>query len=359
MRYIDRQDKLQNFLAEKGLDAFLVRKKQNIAYLTGIKGDDARLFVSPEKNILFTDSRYKEEYKKSIRHCALRIVKIRDLYGAIEEACSEIRSKAIGFEANNFTYSEYVNLKKGLKNRRLVPLKEAVENFRMIKDREEIGYIRQACIDGSNVMNYSLSVIKPGRKENDVKADIEAYAIKNRLKLADFDIIAASGKNSSMPHASCSDKIIKRQEMVIIDLGAKYRGYNSDLTRTVFLGRINRRYSNIYKIVLDAQKKAIEKIKPGVCARDIDAVSREYISKKGMGRFFLHSLGHGIGAETHEIPAISQNSKIRLAKGMVFTVEPGIYINRWGGVRIEDVALVTENGCEILTKGAKSYAGWN
>ena len=223
----------------------------------------------------------------------------------------------------------------------------------------EIRHIRQACEYGAKLMNYAIKITKPGISENTVKRMIEAHALKNNIELADFDVIVASGANASMPHAAASDKVINRHEMVTIDLGAMHSGYNSDLTRTVFLGRISHKYLHIYTTVLASQSIAIESLKPGVYAKDIDAVSRQYISDKGMGSFFLHSLGHGIGRETHEIPAISQNSKIRLEKGMVITVEPGVYIPGWGGVRIEDTVLITKNGCKVLTKGAVKYAGRN
>ena len=362
MSYIDRQKKLIKFIAAKSLDAFLVRKKENIAYLTGSRGEDAVLFISAKGNILITDSRYKEEYKKTAEGCSVRAVggglkPPPTLNEIITESCVEARSKAIGFEADNLTYQGYLNLKKRLAKRRLAALTQAVERLRMIKDQGEIRHIRQACKNGARLMNYAVRSLKPGAAENKIKRMIEAYALKNNLEAAGFDIIVASGTNASMPHAPASNKIIKKQEMVIIDLGAMYSGYNSDLTRTVFLGKIDREYSRIYAIVLASQRTAIENLRPGVRAKDIDAVSRRYISDKGMGSFFLHSLGHGIGRETHEIPAISRTSDIKLEKGMVITIEPGIYIPGWGGVRIEDTVLITENGREVLTEGAIKYAG--
>lgn len=357
MSYADRQNKLAAFIKKKSIDAFFVRKKENIAYLTGSRGDDAVLFVSPEKSILITDSRYEEEYKRSAQKCSVRIVRNKSVCGIMADSCIEANSRLIGFEAYDFTYQEYLNLKKCLGKRKLIPLGRVVENLRIIKDESEIRHIRQACKDGSELMNYAVKIAKPGISENSVKRAIEMYVLKNNFNLAGFDIIVASGVNASMPHAAVSGKRIKRQEMVTIDLGAMHSGYNSDLTRTVFLGKITPKYLNIYRIVLAAQVIAIENLMPGVYAKDIDAVSRQYISERGMGSFFLHSLGHGIGLETHEIPAISRNSETKLEKGMVITIEPGIYIPGWGGIRIEDTVLITKNGCEILTKGAVKYAG--
>jgi Xaa-Pro aminopeptidase len=352
MSHIARQRKLIAHLKKESIDAFLVRKKENIAYLTGARGEDAVLFVWAKGNVLITDFRYEEEYKKSAEKCSVRIAKNKNLQEIIAETCFETRSNNIGFEADSFTYQAYASLKKRLGKRKLIPLTQVVENLRVLKDNGEIQCIRQACKYGAQLMNHAIKVAEPGASENSVKRIIEAYALKNDICLAGFDIIVASGPNASMPHAAASERRIKRQEMVTIDLGAMYFSYNSDLTRTVFLGRINHKYLHTYNIVL-----AIENLKPGVYAKDIDAVSRQYISNRGMGSFFIHSLGHGIGRETHEIPAISQNSKIKLEKDMVITIEPGIYIPGWGGIRIEDTVLITEDGCEVLTKGAVKYAG--
>lgn len=352
MNYIERQKKLLALLKDKSFDAFLVRKKQNIAYLTNTKGEDALLFVSTKKNFLITDSRYKEEYAKSIKNCQLVILKDKSIYASLGDICKKIGLKRIGFESNSFSYLEYAVLKKELKNKKLIPFRGAVENLRMIKENGEIEHIKKACKDGCGIMNYAIKSLKPGLSEKYVKLGVEEYIIKKGLKRADFDIIVASGKNASMPHASASDKKTRIGEMVVIDLGAMDYGYNSDLTRTVFLGKINRKFLYAHDTVKEAQKRAIEKIKPGIQLKYIDSISREYIRIKGFGQYFLHSLGHGIGLETHEKPAVSSNSDIILKKNMVITVEPGIYIPGWGGVRIEDVVLVTEKGCEVLTKDA-------
>lgn len=359
MNYSYRQKKLIELLKDESLDAFLVRKKENIAYLTGSRGEDAVLFVYAKGSVLITDSRYEEEYKKYSKKCSVRIAKNKSLWETVLETCIESHAESIGFESDNFTYKAYAYFKKSLGSKKLIPLASAVESLRILKDRGEIQYITRACKYGSQLMNYATEIIRPGISENSVKRMIESYALNNDISIADFDIIVASGTNASMPHSAVSERRIKREEMVIVDLGAMYFSYNSDLTRTVFLGKINPKYLQAYKIVLASQVIAIENLKPGVYAKDIDAISRRYISDKGMGRFFLHSLGHGIGREIHELPAISQSSKIKLEKDMVITIEPGIYIPGWGGIRIEDTVLITENGCEVLTKGAVKHAGRN
>ncbi len=351
--YISRQKKLLKILESKSLDALLIKKKQNIFYFTGAKGDDAILFVSPQKNILITDSRYKEECSSSLKKCGLKIVKYSETASSVGDICKKTRSKRIGFESKSFSYAEYAAIKKELKNKRLVPSRDIAESLRMVKDKEEVKYIRAACKTGCKIMNHAVKTLKPLNSEERVKNNINAYIAKNAFKKADFEIIVASGKRACMPHASVSTKIIRKDDMIVIDLGAMNCGYNSDLTRTVFLGRIERKYRRIYSIVLDAQKKAIENIRPGIKAKYIDYISRQYILNKGLGKYFIHNLGHGIGLEIHEKPAISRNSNVVLEENMVFTVEPGIYIPDYGGIRIEDDVLVTKTGCEILTASTK------
>ncbi|MFC1624281.1 M24 family metallopeptidase [Candidatus Omnitrophota bacterium] len=356
MDYKRRQDNLIRLLENRSLDALLIRKRQNISYLLGSKGEDSILIASRKKNFLLTDSRYKEEYSNSIKGCCLKIIRPNDAYECIETIAKKNRLRRVGFESNNFSYSEYAGLKKNLINIVLRPVKDMVESLRMIKEDDEVRCIKVACKYGCDAMNHGLKTVKNFLSERAVKNRIEGYMLKRGLRRAGFDIIVASGENASKPHASISDKKIKKGEMVIIDLGTMNYGYNSDLTRTVFLGRIYRKYLRIYNIVLDAQRRAIENIKPGVKAKHIDAISRRYISSKGLGKYFIHSLGHGIGLETHEEPHISGNSSAILEKNMIITIEPGVYIPGWGGVRIEDVVRVTEEGYEVLSDGSSRKA---
>jgi Xaa-Pro aminopeptidase len=345
---------LSALLKARSLDSLLVRKRQNILYLTGTRGEDSILFVSRDKNSLVTDTRYKEEYNTFAKNCTIKVREDKNLYAEIGDIAKKIQARHIGFEANSFAYSEYTYLKKSLKKKALVPTKDLIESLRMIKDKDEIRCIKRACKDACEVMDYALKEIRPFLSEKSLKAKIEAYIAGKGLKRADFEIIIASGKNASMPHAISSVKRIKKGEMVIIDLGILNSGYNSDLTRTVFSDRIEHKSSEIYNIVSEAQRIAIENIRPGVQSNYIDNISREYITKKGLGKYFIHSLGHGIGLETHERPAISRNNNTILQENMVITVEPGIYIQGWGGVRIEDVVLVTKGGCEVLTNGNRN-----
>jgi len=338
-------------LIKNSLDAFLIKKRQNISYLTGTRGEGALLFVSRKKDFLLTDSLYDEEYKKSLKGRSLPVIKDMDVYAALRGVCGKTGSRRIGFEPDSISYENYSNLKKQLRGMTLFPLRQAIEDLRSVKDRGEIERVKKACLTGCDAMRHALSLLKPGIREIEVKNRVKEYILRKGIDLADFEIIVAFGKHCSMPHASASSEILRRHEMAMVDLGTRREGYNSDLTRTVFLGRINARFSHIYGIVLEAQKKAIAAVRPGVVSKDIDAISRKHITDKGLGRYFIHSLGHGIGLETHEEPRISPKSRVILRKNMVMTIEPGVYIPGWGGVRIEDVVMVTEKGCEVLTRG--------
>ena len=353
MNYTERQQRLLKLLKSHSLDALLVRKKENILYLTGARGDDAILLVSHRGMFLISDARYKEEYEKFAKNCKFQTAKHKNLYASTGEICTKKRLQRVGFESSNFSHSGYADLKKNLKGKKLLPVKKIVESLRMIKDAEEIKHIRRACKDGCEIMDYALGLIRPGLSERWIKNRVQCRILEKGIEGASFEAIVASGKNASMPHARASEKNIKRGEGIILDLGTINQGYNSDLTRTVFLGRIDRKYRRIYNIVRDAQKKAIEQIKPGIEASHIDCISRQYIAYKGLGRYFIHSLGHGIGLETHEGPSISRNSCSILQKNMVITIEPGIYIPGWGGIRIEDVVLVTKDSCDILTSACR------
>jgi len=353
MNYAEKQQKLLKLLKSHSLDAFLVIKKENILYLTGARGDDAILLVSHRGMFLISDTRYKEEYEKSAKNCKFQTARHKNLYASAGELCTKKRFKCIGFESSNFSYSGYVDLKKNLKGKKLLPIKRSVESLRMIKDTEEIKHIKRACKDGCKIMDYALGIVRPGISERWIRNRVQCRILEEGIEGASFEAIVASGKNASMPHARASEKNIKKGEGVILDLGTINHGYNSDLTRTVFLGRIDRKYRRIYNIVKDAQKKTIEQIKLGVKASYIDNISRQYITYKGLGKYFIHSLGHGIGLETHEGPSISRNSCSILQENMVITIEPGVYIPGWGGIRIEDVVLVTKDSCDILTSACK------
>lgn len=253
------------------------------------------------------------------------------------------------------TYDNYLKIKKALGRVRLKPLTGAVQKLRAVKDPAEVALIRESV----GVLDYGFrkarTLLKPGVVERDAALSIEsAFKAAGGDALA-FDTIIASGERGALPHGKADYKKIKKGELVVVDMGVLRNGYNSDETRTFCVGKAAKRHREIYEIVKAAQERAIEEIKPGAAAADVDFAARSYIDKKGFGKYFGHGTGHGVGLDIHEGPTVSPQSKDVLQEGMVITIEPGIYIPGWGGVRIEDMALVVKGGFEILTRTPKEF----
>ncbi|MBI3584748.1 MAG: aminopeptidase P family protein [Nitrospinae bacterium] len=256
--------------------------------------------------------------------------------------------KTIGFEPH-LPYSTYQELHSKLNSASLTPVKNIVEDVRMVKEPSEIEFIKKAIGIIDRAFKRMKKIVKAGSKENEIAIEMEYQLRKEGAEGIPFDIIVASGERGALPHGIASDKIIKDGELVILDFGSRYMGYNSDCTRTLSVGRLDERQKDIYSIVLDAQREAIKSIKPGLKASEIDSKARQFIIEKGYGENFGHSTGHGVGLEVHENPRIAEGQDDIIKEGMVFTIEPGVYIHGWGGVRIEDMVLVTKEGCEVLT----------
>lgn len=343
-------NKLRQELLRRKLDALLITKRVNVAYLSGFKGE-GELLITPTKKILIVDFRFEEQAAKEAKSFQIwRGQSFHPLEGSIFRLVKKLKLKRLGFEAPSLSYEFYRKLKGILKSVKLAPTSNIVERLRAIKNAEEIKLLKKAAALSIKSFAFAKQTIRPGRKEAEVARELQYFMRKYGAEDCAFDIIVASGKRSSMPHAPTSHRTIKGNEAVLVDLGVRYSGYNSDLTRMVFLGTIGDKIRQTYEIVLQAQKLAIKAIKTGVKIWQIDKIARRCIAKKGLGAFFGHALGHGIGKEVHEYPSISPQNQDILKQGMVFTVEPGVYIPGWGGIRVEDMVLVTKNGCEILTK---------
>lgn len=346
-----RLQELYRALEDRGLDALLISSQANITYLTGYPSRDSYLIISKKKNAFFTDSRYTDEAKPALKGIALVKPTGSSSFKAMAEYCLKLKFKRIGFEERHIYYAEYSRIKNALKGPvRLIPSHSLVEEARQVKDAKEILRIEKAIRITKDTLKFAQTLIAPGKKEIEIAAELERYTRYRGSGGGAFDIIVACAGNSAFAHHITSQEQISRNDAVLIDIGVDYHGYKSDLTRVFFLGKINILRRRIYDIARRAQEKAIEKIRPGVKASEIDRAAREYISEKGFGRHFGHNLGHGVGLEVHEYPAISANSDARLEPGMVFTVEPGIYLPGKFGVRIEDMVLVTETGCKVLSR---------
>jgi Xaa-Pro aminopeptidase len=337
-------------LEQRNLDSIIISSSPNISYLTGFKSRDAYLLVSKKENIYITDSRYTEEVKRSIKISAV-IKKSGTLaFETIADACRNLNLKRIGFEERYLPFAEYRKIKEGLgKTRDLIPVWNLIEELRQIKSPQELAKIKKSVDITVMAFEFIKGLISVGKRELEIAAELERFIRYNGAWSSAFDIIVASGANSSFPHHITSQRKIKNNEPVLIDIGVDYLGYKSDLTRVFFLGKINSEIKSIYNIVRKAQERAIREIKPAVFINKVDTFARQYITQKGYGGFFGHNLGHGIGLEIHEEPHISGREFSKLKPGMVFTIEPAIYLPAKFGVRIEDMVLVTAKGVELLS----------
>ena len=349
MHYKRRVGSLRATLRKKGLDGLLVRKDENIRYLSGFSAQDsARLIVTRGRNVLVTDARFKEAAEKKAGEFDLKITE-RSPYDALKEALKKEKVSSLGFESDHTCYTSYYGLKANLKKVALLPTRGLIESLRAVKDDGEISLIKKAVSITGKAYLHAKKIIKPAMTGGSLSAAIDNQMRLNGALGPAFRTIVAQNPYSSHPHAEPTEKAFGKNSVVVIDTGAVYKWYNSDLTRMLFLGRISTKFKHIYNILKAAQQKAIDTIAPGIKISAVDRAARQYIAGKGYGRDFLHGLGHGVGLEVHEGPNISGTNKGVLLQGMVFTVEPGIYIPGRGGLRVEDMVLVTKNGCEVLT----------
>ena len=341
--------KINKSLNLHNLDVFLVSNPKNVSYLSGFTGMDSYLLIFKSSRPAFlTDNRYLLQAKKELKGFDI-ICNNEPLVKKLAQKLKSEKIRTLGVESLHLSYGSVVQIQKALKIR-LRPLAGLVENLRIIKTDSEIEKIKKSIRISLKSFNETIRFIKPQKSELEIAGFLEFCMRKFGATNAAFPSIVACSRNSALCHAVPSNKKIKRQQPIIIDFGCCYKGYNSDLTRTIMLGKIDASYMYIYNIVKQAQSTAISAIKPGIKASVIDKIARDYIESHGFGRFFIHSTGHGIGRDVHELPSISQKSNYALRPGMVFTVEPGIYIPGWGGVRIEDMVLVTAKACKILTR---------
>lgn len=340
------------FIPEK-VQAMIISDRVNMEYLTGFTGSYGFLLVTKKEVILFTDARYYHGVAGRLKGVTVRLVS-DGFPKLLNTFLRKKRISYLGFETGALTYYTWREWKKALVGIKLVPVIAVIEYLRMLKDPGEIRAIRDAVRIVDKVIGCAKKQIKKGISEWEL-----ARKLENKIRSFDqgqpsFPIIVAVGRQAAVPHAQPSRRQLANNQLVLIDLGAQKKGYSSDLTRTFWLGRITRKFEQVYNAVLTAQQLAIAKIAPGVMAAEVDRAARDYIKEQGFGKYFTHALGHGIGKAVHELPRINRKSKVQLKPGMVFSVEPGIYIPGWGGVRIEDLVLVTKKGHEVLTKTPKN-----
>ncbi len=344
----DRIKKIRRGLKSLKIEALLVSNPSNIFYLSGFRGDDSFLLVTIEGNYIITDFRFEQDALK--RASGFNVIAgPGNIYKKIASLLEKLSLKRIGFESAHLKVMQK-DILTGLIRARLLPVPGIIENLRAIKYPDEIKAIRTSACITKKVLKRIIKEIKNGRTERDIAGQIDFLLRKEGADKSSFDTIVASGENSSMPHARPQNRKITRGDAVVLDFGATCDNYSSDLTRTLFVGKISKHLSLLYNIVATAQKRAINRVGPGVKISDIDMAARGYITKKGFKEYFGHATGHSVGIDVHELPSINSKNHAKLKEGMVFTIEPGIYIAGIGGVRIEDMVLVNKKGCEVLTR---------
>lgn len=334
-------------LKKRGLDSFLVTKGVNVAYLSGFRGHDAAILTARPRQYFIADSRYLEEANDTVRDFEIVLSK-RSLYETIDEIARGERLKRLGFESMDLPYAVGRGLKTYAGRSELVPVKDLVESLRMTKDPGEVTSIKNSMCLTERVFGRVLQHIRTGASERALASEITLDFIRSGARCG-FDPIVAIDSSSSKPHSTPGNRRVAKNSYLMIDMGCTLDGYNSDLTRIVAKGKLKPRIAKIYDIVRDAQAMAIAAIKPGVKIAKIDSIARTHIKNKGFGKYFGHALGHGVGLEVHEKPSVSPLAEGVLSPGMIFTVEPAIYIPKVGGIRIEDMVLVTKDGCEVLS----------
>jgi Xaa-Pro aminopeptidase len=347
-----RLAKLREKLASSNLDAAFLYSKENRRYISGFTGSTGYIIVTADKAYFVTDFRYRDQAQNQCKGFDV-IIHGSSLINQLKETISNTKIKNIGIEENFMTVAFYDNLKSNLENVELLPLKGIMDDLRLYKDADEIENIAVAASIADAAFTHILGFIKPGKTEIEVAVELEYFCKQNGATEMSFESIVASGVRSSLPHGIFTEKIINNGEFLTLDFGCVYNGYCSDMTRTVFVGKADEKQKNIYNTVLEAQEKALEQIKPGMLGKEVDKIARDIITAAGFGENFGHGLGHGVGLAVHEEPRLSPLGERVLETNMVVTDEPGIYIAEYGGVRIEDLVLVTERGNRVLSKSPK------
>ncbi|HOU23057.1 MAG: putative peptidase [Chloroflexi bacterium ADurb.Bin180] len=347
-----RVQKLRKQLKEQGLEAILVTRPENQRYLSGFTGGEAALLITAELKLILTDSRYYQQVAEEAPDFALVQVEGK-ASAALSRLVKEHGIHTLGFESTHVSFDQYQEWKKACRGVRLVPLQDAVERLRLIKDQGELAKMKKAIAVSDAALDHIRQTLRVGMTEKEVAWELESFMRTHGAESLSFDIIAGSGPNGAKPHAVLQDRPIQKGEPIVLDLGATVDGYHSDVTRTICLGKPDKKLQEIYDIVLRAQLAAEEGARVGMTGQEIDALARNVIREAGYGEQFGHSLGHGVGLAVHEGPRASPLSTTVFEPGMLCTIEPGIYIPGWGGIRIEDIVLFKKDQVVVLTQARK------
>jgi Xaa-Pro aminopeptidase len=356
----DRLTRLRTKLEDQGLDTLLVLQEENRRYLSGFTGEDGQcdesagaLFITLDRQWLATDSRYETQAALEAPEFEIYCY-ANGLSQALPEIGKALHAERVGFESVKLSYLQFQEFGRELKKQAspvsLVPTKDLVEELRITKDAKELAAIRQSLALSESAFELILEALRPGLTEKDLAWSLEKALREKGAESLAFPPIVAAGPNAALPHAIPADRPVRQNEPILFDWGSRLNGYCSDISRTTVLGEPDDTFKTVYQVVRDAQAMATEAIRPGVSTQTIDQIAREHIEAKGFGQYFGHGLGHGVGLAVHEKPRLSPTGSTCLEVGMVTTVEPGIYIPHWGGVRLENMVAVQEHGAEVLNR---------
>jgi len=344
--------RLRQHILEQKLDAVIITKPTNRRYLSGFTGSNGYLLMTTQENILLTDFRYTEQASKEAPD--FKVIQYQlPLTNTLRELTATHKLSRIGLERETITLGIYEEFTAGIPDVKLVPITDPVDHLRRVKLPHELDCIKKAAEITDKAFLHILDFIRTGMTENEVAVELEFFMKRLGSERNAFEIIVASGVRGALPHGVASSKIVNKGEMVTLDLGCVYQGYHSDMTRTIFLGKPEPVQREIYELVLRAQEAVLQAIQPGMTGMQADTIARNIISKAGYGDYFGHGLGHSVGLDIHEEPRLAPHDASILEPGMVVTVEPGVYLPNWGGVRIEDLIVITSDGCDIISKSPK------
>jgi Xaa-Pro aminopeptidase len=346
-----RLQRLRDLLAEHRLDGILIQKPENRLYVTGFSGSAGMALITATDAVLVVDFRYVEQAGAEATEFSV-VRAERQLVDALGKEISRHDVRRLGFENDAVSFKQYQDIGNTAPAAELVPV-DGVDRLRWVKDADELARITKAVELADAAFAHILPHLRPGAVERDVALEMEFFMRRAGADKEAFETIVASGPRSSLPHGRAAERVLARGDLVTLDFGAAFRHYMSDCTRTVVLGEAGDRQREVYQIVLAAQQAALAGIRPGMSGRDADGLARDVIAAAGYGEAFGHSLGHGVGLAVHEGPTLSPREEATLAPGMVVTVEPGIYLAQWGGVRIEDLVVITDAACSPLTTAPK------
>jgi Xaa-Pro aminopeptidase len=352
---VRRSQELQKLLRHQSLDALLITSPADWYYLTGFTGEAGALIVDLRHVTLVTDGRFRVQAAEEL--CSVRVVEQKDgLYRSCGELLKNLRGQKVGFDPNQVTVEQYQLVKKAAgKATQLKPIGGLVASLRARKDAAELAQMRKAALLASDVVESAIGLLKPGVREFEVAAEIEYQMRKRGASGAAFESIVAFGARAALPHAQPTAKRLRKNELVVLDLGAILGKYCSDITRTVYVGKAPARIRLWYQAVLEAQAAAIDAIEPGKSGGQVDAAARGVLAAYRLDQYFVHSTGHGLGLEVHEDPRLAKGQKTQLASGNVITIEPGVYIAGLGGIRIEDDVVVHQGRSEVLTRASRDF----